>query len=207
MSLTQSLAAFRTGMAQASNMVSAAHRLDAAGQSLFSAAEREVITVAALLHSFKAWEGFLEVAFSKYLIGRPSIEGRRPKKFAKPKDLASAQSMIIGVMKYFDYANHENVKRMSKIYFQNGEPFDNNLSAITTDLSDLRVMRNSAAHISSTTQAALEALAQRLFTVPQPNITLYDLLLRIDPTSPTGETIFASYQRKLDVTAELIAKA
>jgi len=96
---------------------------------------------------------------------------------------------------------------MSRIYFDNGAPFENNLSAIQTDLSDLRIMRNSAAHISSTTQASLEALAQRLFTVPQPNIRLYDLLLRVDPTSAAGETIFASYQRKLDVTAELVARA
>lgn len=207
MSLAQSLASLRAEFALAANMAASAHRADAAGQPIFSANEREVITVSALLHFFKAWEGFLEEAFSKYLTGKVSTSGSRPKKFARPPNIISARAMLVGVMKYFDYANHENVRKAAKIYFLNGDPFETHLASVLTDLSDMRIMRNSAAHISSTTQASLEALAQRLFVTPQPNITLYQLLLRTDPRSPTGETIFASYQRKLDVTAELIARA
>lgn len=46
---------------------------------------------------------------------------------------------------------------------------------------DLRTMRNASAHISSTTQTALESLAQRIFRTPRPGIVLYDLLMAADP--------------------------
>jgi hypothetical protein len=165
-----------------------------------------MITTAAFLNSFKLWERFLEDSIAKYLSGKRPIGGAYLKKRASPADENAAKTMLIGVMKFFDYANHEYVRKIAGIYFDAGGPYEPHLSAVVTDLADLRIMRNSAAHISSTTQASLEGLAQRIFTTPQPNITLYDMLLRVDPRSATGETVFASYQAKLLATAELIAR-
>jgi hypothetical protein len=78
------------------------------------------------------------------------------------------------------------------------------VSAIFSELNDLRTMRNASAHISSTTQSALEALAARIFGAPRPGITLYQLLMAIDPASATNDTVLVSYRKKLDVAAELI---
>lgn len=206
MTLGASLAALQAESAQCAALIASAHRADPAGVLLFSAAEREMITSAAFLNSFKLWERFLEESISKYLSGKRPIGGAYLKKRASPADETAAKNMLIGVMKFFDYANHEYVRKITKIYFDAGGPYEPHLSAVVTDLSDLRIMRNSAAHISSTTQAALEGLAQRIFATPQPNITLYDMLLRVDPRSATGETVFASYQAKLLATAELIAR-
>lgn len=206
MTLGATLAAFQAESAQCAALITSAHRLDAAGVPLFTVAEREVITTAAFLNTFKLWERFLEESIAKYLSGKRAIGGGYVKKRASPVDEGEARKMLIGIMRFFDYANHENVKTMAAIYFDGGSPYEPHLSAIFADLGDLRTMRNAAAHISSTTQAALEGLAQRIFTIPQPNITLYDMLLRADPRSATGETVFASYQAKLLATAELIAR-
>lgn len=206
MTLGATLAAFQAESAQCAALIMSAHRQDAAGAPLFTAAEREVITTAAFLNSFKLWERFLEESVAKYLSGKRAIGGGYIKKRASPTDEDAARKMLVGVMKFFDYANHENVRKMAAIYFDGGAPYEPHLSAIFTDLGDLRTMRNAAAHISSSTQTPLEALAQRIFTTPQPNITLYDMLLRVDPRSETGETVFASYQAKLLATAELIAR-
>jgi len=206
MTLGASLAALQAESAQCAALIASAHRLDPAGAPLFSASEREMITTAAFLSSFKFWERFLEESISKYLSGKRPIGGAYLKKRASPVDEGAARKMLIGVMKFFDYANHENVRKIAGIYFDAGGPYEPHLSAVFTDLGDLRIMRNAAAHISSTTQASLEGLAQRIFTTPQPNITLYDMLLRADPRSATGETVFASYQAKLLATAELIAR-
>ena len=60
------------------------------------------------------------------------------------------------MMRYFDFANHEYVKKIVRMYFDKGYPYEPHLSAITVDLSDLRIMRNASAHISSSTQVTLE---------------------------------------------------
>ncbi len=206
MTLGASLVALQTESAQCAALIATAHRLDQTGLPIFSVAEREMITTAAFLNFFKLWERFLEESIAKYLSGKRPIGGAYLKKRASPRDEDSARNMLIGVMKFFDYANHDNVRKIARIYFDGGGPFEPHLSAVFTDLGDLRIMRNAAAHISSTTQTSLEGLAQRLFVTPQPNITLYDMLLRADPRSATGETVFASYQAKLLATAELIAR-
>ena len=206
MTLGVSLATLQARSAECAALIASAHRADAAGGNLFSASEREMITTAAFLNTFKLWEGFLEESMSKYLSGKRPIGGGYVRKRASPASEDAAKAMLVGVMKFFDYANHDYVRKIAGIYFDGGRPFEPHISSVFTDLSDLRIMRNAAAHISSTTQASLEALAQRIFSTPQPNITLYEMLLRSDPRSAAGETVFASYQTKLLATAELIAR-
>src|SRR3546814_3395731 len=63
-------------------------------------------------------------------------------------------------------------------------------------------MRNASAHITSTTKAALEALAQRVFSTPRPGIDLYSFLTAIHPGSATGNSVFAEY-RSEEHTSEL----
>ena len=67
-------------------------------------------------------------------------------------------------------------------------------------------MKKRLRHITSTTQAGLDALAGRICGNPMPGIDLYQLLTMSDPNSATGGTVFESYKSKLIVTAELIAQ-
>ena len=85
---------------------------------------------------------------------------------------------------------------MVKQYFANGYPYEPHLSAMHSDLDDLRTMRNASAHISSTTQAALEALFLRIFGAPSAGIALYNLLTSVDPRSTNGATVFVTYKKK-----------
>ena len=112
---------------------------------------------------------------------------------------------MVGISRYFDFANHDNVKKVALMYFQNGYPFEPHISSIFSDLSDLKTMRNASAHITSTTQRALESLAVRIFGQPQPGVSLYKLVTAIDPRSSNQDTVFVTYRDKLLVTAELIA--
>ena len=97
------------------------------------------------------------------------------------------------------------VKKMSRIYFQNGHPFDTPIGAMMTDLSDLKTIRNACAHLTSTTQTALEAVAMRIFGSPRVGITPYVLVMSNDPRSTTGGTVYSEYKDKLLVAASLIA--
>jgi len=205
MPVAQALADFHASVAQCDSLIANAHQLDPAGQSLLPEIDRQQITVAAFLNMFIAWETFLEATLSHLLSGALTTSGNAPVKFASPPSPEMAKKMVIGTMRYFDYGNHFNFKKIAEIYFDQGIPFKPPLDAVNASLDDLRVMRNASAHITSTTQTALEALALRLLAAPSAGISLYSLLTATDPVSATGGTIFATYKDILLVTAGAIA--
>jgi hypothetical protein len=203
--LASALAEFQARAVQCDSLIGNAHRVDATGALLFPAADREQITVAAFLNLFIAWEGFIEDSMTKLMAGSPTISGNLPMRYVTPPTQAAAKAMVIGINRYFDYANHDNVRRVVAMYFDQGYPFEPHISGITSTLADLRTMRNASAHITSTTQLALEALAQRVFATPRPGIALYTLLVSVDPRSATGGTVFTESRDSLLTVAGLIA--
>jgi len=205
MTLAQSLADFQTRLVACDDLTAAAHKVDGNGDFLFTEPQRQQITVAAFLNMFIAWEGFLEDAITKFMSGTLPTNGNPVVRYVSPPNQESARTFIIGINKYFDYANHDNVKKISRLYFQNGYPIEPHISSIASDLADLRTMRNSSAHISSTTQRALDAFAQRVFSTPQPGISLYRLLTTTLPAPTTSQTVFQDSQQKLLSAATLIA--
>ncbi len=205
MPVAAALATFNASVTQCDSLISNAHGLDAAGANILPEIDRQQITVAAFLNMFIAWETFLEAVLSHLMSGAPTTNGNNPVKFASPANPEMAKKMVIGTMRYFDYGNHFNFKRIAEIYFDQGVPFKPPLDAVNASLDDLRVMRNASAHISSTTQQALESLALRLLAAPSAGISLYALLTSPDPGSTTGGTIFATYKGILLVTAGVIA--
>lgn len=205
MSLADTLATFQARASPCDRLIANAHQADAAGVAVLPALDQRQITVAAFLNLFVSWETFLEESLVKLMAGSPTISGRAPVRYVSPPTVEAARRLVIGVQRYFDYSNHDYVRKIVSMYFDNGYPFEPHLSAINTDLSDLRTMRNASAHITSTTQAALEALAQRIFSTPRPGIDLYSVLTTADPRSALGNTVFAESREKLLVVAGLVA--
>lgn len=205
MLLADTLATFQASAAQCDCLVANAHQVHATGVALLPAQDQRQITVAAFLNLFVSWETFLEESLIELMVGAPTVSGQTPVRYVSPPTVEAARRLVIGVQRYFDYGNHDNVRKIVSMYFENGYPFEPHLSAINTDLSDLRTMRNASAHITSTTQAALEGLAQRVFSIPRPGIDLYTLLTTADPRSALGVTVFAESREKLLVVAGLVA--
>lgn len=205
MSLADTLATLQVSAAQCDRLIANAHQTDAAGVAVHPALDQRQITVAAFLNLFMSWETFLEESLTKLMAGIPTISGRIPVRYVMPPNVEAARSLVIGINRYFDYGNHEYVRKIVRMYFDDGYPYEPHLSAINSDLSDLRTMRNASAHITSTTQAALESLAQRIFSTPRPGIDLYSLLTTTDPRSARGNTVFAECSEKLLVVAGLVA--
>lgn len=206
MPLVDTLTAFSAEITQCDDLIAHVHAVDAAGNAILPLLDRKQITVAAFLNMFIAWETFLEAAFAAYMTGEATMTGRLPVRYVSPPNTNVAKAMVIGTQRYFDYGNHANVKKVARMFFQNGDPFEPHISALIGDLADLRTMRNSSAHVTSTTQTALESLAVRLFGAPRPGIDLYQLLTSNDPRIPGGVTVFAAYRDKLLAGAALIAQ-
>lgn len=206
MPITTALAVFQAKAAQCDSLIASGHRVDANDMPLFTVLDREQITVSAFLNFFIAWEEFIETTFAHFLLGAPTISGVAPVRYATPPDIEAAKKMVIGLNKYFDYSNQENIKKAIGIYFEDGYPFKEHIDSVSSDLSDMRTMRNASAHISSTTQKALEGLAQRVLGGPQPDITLYTLLTSQDPRLADGGTVYSGARDKLLAAATLIAQ-
>lgn len=205
MPIAAAVATIKAKAAQCDSLIASAHRVDGAGVPIFSQGDRELITVAAFLSLFVAWEEFLEAAFSNFMVGNAGLSGVVPPSYVSPSDVEHAKQMLIGSNRYFDYANHEVVNKAARIYFVNGYPFTPTMNAMVTELADLRTMRNASAHLSSTTSKALESLAQRIFGTPQPGIALYQMLTTVDPRTTTGNTVFANARDNLLAAAQIIA--
>ena len=207
MPLAHSLADFKTSAAQCDSLIANAHQANPTTSfPILPPIDRQQITVAAFLNLFIAWETFIEGSLHELMTGGATLSGKRPIKYVSPADEAAARALVAGVGRaYFDYGNHNLLKPLVRMYFNKGYPYEPCLSASEQDFADIRTMRHAAAHITSNTQTALEGLATRVLRKPAIGITLYDLLMSSDPTSPTGATIYATYRDKLIVAADLIA--
>ncbi len=209
MPLNQVLSDYRSGINQVNSLISFAYQQNANQDYVHSNSIQEFITTSAFLRMFIHWEAFLENAFVEYMVGELSITGRPVQCYVSPADREHVHRILIGTQRYVDWANHDIVIKLADLFFLGGEPLKSNLSAVRMDLIDLRTIRNAAAHLSSTTQPKLDALASRKLSRPVSRVSVSDLIMALDPNSPSGttSTFLQSYQLLLDITAENICSA
>lgn len=202
MTLASALAQLKADVLQCSNLIANSHKI-VGGSILLPGRDREQIVAAAFINLFVAWEGFLEDSLAEFLVGAKTLGNTAPTSYVKVPDADAARRLVVGTQRFFDYGNHDFVRKIVNIYFKDGYPYEPHLSAASGELADMRTIRNSAAHISSSTQMALESLAQRLFVTPKPGITVYTLLTTNKP-GHTG-TVYSHYSALIVALAELIA--
>lgn len=205
MSLQESLDRYRSESIKVIQYVNLAYEVDSHGDYIRSSDEIDFIVSSAFLRSFISWEEFLETAFVDYLVGEPSATGDVLVRYATPIDKNHANKVIIGTQSYVDWANSEIVKRLSTIFFENGEPFSTALSSISRELSDLKAIRNASAHISTTTRHKLDAVASRILGKTVANISVTDLIMHVSPEDPS-KTVFQMFLLKLDIAAENVSQ-
>lgn len=206
MALAQNLTEFRTATADLLAHVTFAHQKYASGSYKIARDLREFISESAFLRIYIAWETFVENCFVDYLLNEPSILNNRPAKWVNPIDKDHAQQIIIGNQRHMDWSNPEAIRKISQIFFHQGYVFNTALSAINNDLMDLKTIRNSATHISSTTSSKLDGLSTRVLNTPCSSYTAYRLLFSLDPRSTVPNTkVLDRYLQIVDVAAEQIA--
>ncbi|UFK97248.1 hypothetical protein [Kaistella faecalis] len=207
MALVQNLADFRATNVELVAHIAFANAKYANNSYKITRNLREFICESAFLRIFIAWETFVENCFVDYLLNEPSILNNRPAKWVNPISKDHAQEIIIGNQRFMDWSNPETIRKISQIYFHQGYVFNTSLSAIHNDLMDLKTIRNSAAHMSSTTASKLDGLSQRILNnTACVNYTAYKLLFSVDPRSSIiNQTVLERYLQLLDVAAEQIA--
>ena len=173
MPLSATLARFQADIGQCDRLMANAHLSDAAGNPMFPATDRRQITHAALLNAFISWETFIESSLVALMMGEPTLGGTLPTKYVTPPSESAALDMVCGTRQFFDFGNQEHVRKVVRMFFQGGYPYEPHLSSMAAELADLRTMRNASAHVTSSTQRALDALALRIFSRPATGVLLH----------------------------------
>lgn len=204
MPITAALATYRQGIIDTNLLISKANILDQNGVDVFDNLQKNFIINSSFLKMFVHWESFLESVFISYVMGCPSTNNTNVTSYVSAINREHAYELVKNTNSYIDWANHEIVKKLASILMRNGAPFVDNLNAILTELSDLKNIRNAVAHISSSTQSKLDAVASRVLSKQVSNITPADLILHAHPTI-NNKTILMNYQDILDIAAENIA--
>ena len=151
--------------------LNSAHTLNSNGQYERSLSERTLISEACFLNLFITLEEFLESSFAHYLVGRMSTMRWRPSRFAKPTSLEHAQRMLVGSQRFVDWSTPDTVLKFADLYFLDGEPYRTPLAGAQSHLQGMKTVRNSTAHLSSSTRAALDGLYSRWTGTPSSGIT------------------------------------
>jgi hypothetical protein len=201
MPLLTALTDYKTKSAGYVQYIGKAFTQNSDGRYILTAAEQSFIVDSAFLRIFIAWETFLEEVFVGYMMGHPSTGGRHATRFAVPSSEAHARNLLIGTQKYVDWANPEIVRKLAQLYFDNGEPIGPLVASIQTDLFDLKIIRNAAAHLTSTTSRALEGLVNRKLGITMQGVTVSDFLLSFDTSDTATSTILDSYIALLDAAS------
>ena len=128
MPIAAALATLKSEIAQCDSLIANAHRTEASGLYLFTIRDREQITVAAFLNMFISWEAFLEATILNLMLGCSTVGSGSPIRRVLPANLSDARSMIKGTSRYFDYGNHDYMRTLARLYFENGYPFEPHLS-------------------------------------------------------------------------------
>lgn len=203
MSTNEVLNLYRNTVINARQYASDAFMQKPNGAYVYDEAHRGFIVDAAILKFFIAWETFLESIFKCFLLGKRTTEGTIVATCVNARNEQHAGKLLVGINKYFDWANPEYVCTLSKLYLDDNNPIDYSLKSIFSDLYDLRTIRNAAAHMVETTRKPLESLAQRKTGRMQIGIKPYTFILMIESGT---RTYWDYYQQILDITAENIAK-
>jgi hypothetical protein len=207
MPIALALHEFQASAGQANAIIAAAYRVDSTNNFFFTATEQAVLVESAFLRLFVAWEAFLESTFVNYMIGAQSLQNNVLPRYVSPRDLDHAHSMVVGGMRYADWSTPEVVRKLAKLFFDGGEPYETVLAQIHTDLLDIKTVRNAAAHLSSTTSTQLDSVASRVLSTPVAGMTVARFVLHRDPRSATGESMMQTYNATLKAAAHLIANA
>lgn len=183
-----------------------AHTTDSSGQFTKPANIRAFMTEAAILKAYIAWERYLEQSFLHYLTGTASTSGKTLVCYLKPPSIEHASLILIGTQRYVDWSNPQVVLQLAKLYFHGGEPYQTTISSVYSDLYDLRMIRNAAAHLSTTTSDKLDQVALRKLGRATTGITVYDLVTATSPSDPS-KSILQTYIDLLTAAATQISRA
>jgi hypothetical protein len=206
MTVLDTVTRFHAKVAEIESHIGNAFTMNSDNHYLFEKPFRSFVVEACLVKLYIAWEEFLEDCFTCYSMAQTSLSGMRYVRYMTPIDISHAKNMAKGTQKFVEWGNTTIVLTLCNLCFNDGQPFKSVIGSINQDLSDLRVIRNAAAHLSSTTKAAFDAVAVKMLGFSATGIDVPDLLLSVHPKGSANQTVLMRYIQILDAAITAIAR-
>lgn len=210
-SIPDALNAFRTTLALSNQVVVAAHGATVSTATALATYERRLVTEAAFVKVFVAFETFIQDTFLLYMTGQSSLKGNTLLCYARPRDLGHANLLTIGTItrKFIDWNTPANVDTLANLFFDPGNPYERHFgkAGITVaSMQQAKTVRNACVHMDGSTSKQLLDLAQGQLPTALSSITPYEFLTATDP-KVKGNTIMKSYFDAFAAAAQDIAEA
>lgn len=174
------------------------------GVPRFSYRHREIIVEVAFLRAFLAWEIFLEESFILYTLGKRSPRGKPPRSFVVPPNRTIAEQLCVPERReYVDWAVDLVIER-AKRFFLNGRPYAPVLRSQINTFTEMKTIRNTIVHSSSSSQEKFKSLVRRKLGPCPPGLTVGGFLSTTVPGSSPPESFLEDYFQQILLAAERI---
>lgn len=178
------------------------NRLEKDGM-LFDKSMRDLVIEHTFLKVFLCWEYFLEQVFLRYCMDFEGVNNNKLTRYVLPEDFEHAYDLARGNNPYPDWTSWENVVRMSQRFFKNGGTFEK-LKQKPTDLSDIKVIRNSISHMSIKCRDNFQTLVRSRYGHYPIGTTPADFLLFMNTTPHNPISYFSHYISTIKILANEI---
>lgn len=168
---------FKDTLAHCRAITSFAHQLNSTGSYVLALEQRQIVTQAAFVRAYVAFEEFLEFSFGHYGMGQASTVGNKLMAYADAPSREHLHDMLTGTQRFVDWSTPSTVVKLARLYFENGEPYATAIGSAQSHLDDMKTVRNGASHVSRTTVAPLESLHLRWTGKPRIGASAYDVLM------------------------------
>lgn len=159
----------------------------------------------AFMRAFLAWEVFIEESFILYLAGQSPPRGRAPLRYAFPLNIEMAMDWVIPEGRtYAGWTNPKYIIERAERFFRKGRPFTTVLKSNSNTFDDARKIRNAIAHKSMSARDKFEKCIRPKLGALQPNITVGQFLVMIEPHTTPPKTFLEFYVNKIELAARQI---
>lgn len=159
---------------------------------LFDKSMRDLVIEHTFLKVFLNWEFFLEQVFLSYCMDFEGSNGNKVIRFVLPEDFDHAYNLARGSSTYPDWTSWENVIRMSRQFFKNGGTFEK-LKQNTTELKDIKIIRNAISHMSIKCKDTFETLVRARYGHYPLETTPSDFLLFLNSADTAHPITYFSH--------------
>ena len=148
------------------------------------------------------WEDYQESVFLAYLMGKPRSNGRVVRAHFVPRDTKHARQVYLDRRGFSDWTAPEVVLERSDLLLHNGGPFRRALASRTSELQELKTLRNAIAHNSGPARKSFEKLVRNRLTYMPPNTTPGTFLTSILPR--TTKSLWEEYVELIRLVGEAL---
>jgi hypothetical protein len=156
------------------------------------------------MRAFLTWEGFLEEAFTLYLLGKASPSGFTPVRYVNPKNRQHAAELLAADSRHTDWTAAARVVSRANRFFKDGRPFTSVIRPQTNFLDSMKTIRNALSHESEETTDKFNTIVRNELTFLAPHTTPGSFLATLKPNHTPPTTYLQFYIQNFRMMSEAI---